>query len=222
MAEDQSTDQAARLHAIAVEIAALAQNGLTYAHTRGDDRYELARYRRLQQLSAEVMGLVSDAEVAPLHHAIVAETGHATPKVDVRGALFDDADRILLVRERVDDKWTLPGGWADALDAPSEAVTREFAEEAGLKVGVVRLAAVHDGFRSNGHPRTPWHIYKLFFLVERLTDADPVAGLDGETTDVGFFALDDLPELSHRRTNADQLRDLLAHHRDPTLAASFD
>lgn len=212
----------AKLHALAVEIAALAQNGLNYAPGRGNDRYELARYRRLQEISAEVMGLVADAEAGPFHRAIVAETGHATPKVDVRGALFDDADRVLLVRERIDDRWTLPGGWADALDAPSEAVTREFAEEAGLKVRVARLAAVYDGFRSNGHPTAPWHIYKLFFLVARLDDADPVAGLDGETTDVSFFALDALPDLSTRRTTADQLHRLLAHHHDPALPADVD
>jgi len=221
----EQTEYGKRLHRIAVEIAALAQNGLNYANKGAGtlaDRYEVARYRRLQEISAEVMGMVSGVDSAEFHHEIVAEIGHATPKVDVRGALFDEQDRVLLVRERIDGRWTLPGGWADALDAPSEAVTREVAEEAGLKTRVERLAAVYDGFRRNAHPAAPFHIYKMFFLMERLDDAAPVAGLDEETTGVDFFALDSLPELSSRRTNEAQLRALLERHLDPTLPADID
>ena len=211
-------EQGKRLHEIAVEIAALAQNGLNY----GTDRYEIARYRRLQQISAEVLGMVSGDDPVHFHRQIVAEVGHATPKVDVRGAVFDDAGRVLLVQEAKDQRWTLPGGWADALDAPSEAVIREVAEEAGLATRVRKLAAVYDGYRSNGHPVAPFHIYKLLFLMERLDDAEPTAGLDEETIDVGFFALDALPVLSTYRTNEAQLHRLYAHHQDPALPADVD
>lgn len=214
----EQSEQGKRLHTLAVEIAALAQNGLNY----GSDRYEIARYRRLQQISAEVMAMVSGVEAADFHCEIVAQSGHATPKVDVRGVLFDEQDRILLVRERRDGKWTLPGGWADALDAPSTAAIREFAEEAGLNVRIRKLAAVYDGFRRNGHPAIPFHIYKLFFMMERLDDAAPVAGLDEETTDVDFFPLDGLPELSTRRTTEEQLRRLHQHHVDPGLPTDVD
>lgn len=207
-----------RLHRLAVELAAMAQNGLTYA----TDRYDLARYVRLRTVAAELFGMLDGGDATTLHAALAVERGHATPKVDVRGALFDEAGRVLLVREKRDGGWTLPGGWADALDTPSAAVEREFAEEAGLTVRVARLAAVHDGFRRNGHPPGPWHIYKLLFLVERTDAADPVAGLDGETTDVGFFALDDLPPLSTRRTTVEQLRLLRARHLDPTLPVDVD
>lgn len=215
-----------RLHALAVELAAMAQNGLTY----GTDRYDLARYERLRSMSADVMALLARTGPADFRAALAAEAGHATPKVDVRGALFDRAggeggnggEKVLLVREGRDRRWTLPGGWADALDAPSEAAEREFREEAGLRVRATKLAAVHDGSRRNGHAASPWHTYKLFFLVERLDDARPTAGLDGETIDVGFFGLDELPELSTGRCTAGQLASLLAHHRDPGLATDFD
>lgn len=208
-----------RLHALAVELAAMAQNGLTYA----TDRYDLARYERLRTAAAEILGMLDEADAGELRSVLAAETGHATPKVDVRGALFDPAGRVLLVRERRDGRWTLPGGWADALDPPAAAVEREVAEEAGLAVRATKLVAVHDGSRHNGHGATPFHIYKLFFLVER-TDPDqqPVAGLDEETTDVGFFDLRQLPELSARRTNPDQLRLVRRHHDDPSLPTAFD
>jgi ADP-ribose pyrophosphatase YjhB (NUDIX family) len=207
-----------RLHAIAVELAAMAQNGLNYA----TDRYDVARYRRLRSAAADILALIGDCDPGELATALAAETGHATPKVDVRGALFDESGQVLLVREQRDGRWTLPGGWADALDPPAVAVEREFAEEAGLAVRATRLVAVHDGSRRNGHGATPWHIYKLFFSVERRDDAEPVAGLDGETTDVGFFPLDRLPPLSTRRCTVEQLRLLATYHADPLLPASFD
>ncbi|WP_035853346.1 NUDIX hydrolase [Cryptosporangium arvum] len=213
------TPLAPTLHRMAIELAAMAQNGLTYS----TDHYDADRYTRMRALSAELMGLITDAEPAAVEAVLALEAGHATPKVDVRGALFDDEDRVLLVREARDGRWTLPGGWADALDRPSHAAEREFAEEAGLAVRATKLAAVYDGSVHNGHsPAGPWHIYKLFFVMERLDDAAPVAGLDGETSDVAFFALDALPELSTARTTAHQLRRALVHTRDQAEPADFD
>jgi len=209
---------AQRLHELAIELAAMAQNGLTYAT---GNRYDMARYRRMRSMSAEILSMLSGGSVEEFHRAIDAETGHATPKLDVRGALFDGADRILLVREKRDGKWNLPGGWADALDTPSDAVEREVAEEAGLRVRATRLAAVQDGSRHNGHT-LPFHVYKLMFLLERLDDAEPTAGLDEETIDVDFFAIDELPELATQRTSEAQLRLLVDYHRDRERPASFD
>lgn len=218
-------DPARYLHELAIELVAMSQNGMTYA----TDRYDISRYRRLREMSAELLAMIDGAErpdTERFHRALAAEEGHATPKVDVRAALFDERERVLLVQEAKDRRWCLPGGYADALDAPTVAAVREFAEEAGLPVRITRLAMVHDGTLRNGHHRLatgfPWHIYKLMFLCERCDDAEPQAGLDEETLDVGFFALDALPPLSTGRTTPAQLRRLLAHHRDPTLATEVD
>lgn len=208
-----------RLHAVAVELAAMAQNGLHYA----SDRYDLARYERLRTISADILALIAEDDADELRTTLAAERGHATPKVDVRGALFDRVRRVLLVREKRDGCWTLPGGWADALDSPAVAVQREFAEEAGLTVRATRLAAVHDGSRRNGHGAGPWHIYKLFFMVEQVDPTQtPTAGLDEETIDVGYFARDAIPELSTRRTTVEQLAQLWRHHADPSLPTDYD
>lgn len=207
-----------RLHAIAVELAAMAQNGSTYAK----NPHDLDAYQRVRRLSAEILALLADGDPAEFVAALSAEAGHATPKVDVRGALFDPAGRVLLVREASDGRWSLPGGWADALDTPSAAVEREVAEEAGLAVRAVKLAAVHDGSKHNGHAGSPWHVYKHLFLLACDREEVPVAGLDGETSDAGFFGLDELPELSTGRCTAEQLRLLLRHHREPGLPTDFD
>lgn len=218
-----ASDPAGHVHAVAVELAAMAQNGLHY----GTDKYDLQRYERLRSIAAELLHLVDSRDVNDgverFRRALAEESGHATPKVDVRGALFDAAGRVLLVREARDGTWTLPGGWADALDTPSEAAEREFAEEAGLKVRASKLALVHDGSRHNGHAASPWHIYKHFFTVHQVDPGEvPRAGLDGETTAVDYFDLNDLPELSERRCSAAQLRLLGDHHRDPSLPTAYD
>jgi 8-oxo-dGTP pyrophosphatase MutT (NUDIX family) len=218
------------LHELAIELAAMSQNGLHYA----TDRYDIARYERMRQISAEVLSMIAAAEsgVGPsaedFHRSLLDERGHATPKVDVRAALFDRSERVLLVQEARDRRWTLPGGWADALDTPAQAAAREFLEEAGIGVRITRLVALHDGTRANAHRTdatgSPWHVYKLLFLAERLESSteEPVAGLDGETLDVGFFDLDALPPLSTGRTTREQLRLMLTAHRDPSQPAVFD
>lgn len=197
----------------------MAQNGLHYA----TDRYDRGRYDRMQGVASELLAMLDEGDPAALRSTLAAEAGHATPKVDVRGALFDQAGRILLVQETQDGKWTLPGGYADALDAPGNAVEREFGEEAGLQVRADRLVAVHDGSRRNGHGASPWHIYKMFFLVQQVhPEQQPTAGLDEETTDVGFFTLDELPPLSLRRTTVAQVTTVQAHHADTSLPTDFD
>ncbi len=208
---------AEQLHRLAVELAAIAQAGLHYAH----DRYDRLRGERMQSMAAEVLGIVGRADAGDLHLALATDLGHPTPKVDVRGVLFD-GDSVLLVQEAVDGRWTVPGGWADPLDPPRLGAEREFAEEAGVTVRATRLVAVWDGAIHNGHPAVPWHIYKFFFLCEGPADAVPVAGLDGETTDAGWFPLTDLPPLSRGRVTEWQLRRLHEHYLDPTLPVDVD
>jgi 8-oxo-dGTP pyrophosphatase MutT (NUDIX family) len=226
----QAAANGRRLHELAIELAAMSQNGLHYA----TDRYDIARYERMRQISAEVLSMIAAAEsgagpsAEDFHRSLLDERGHATPKVDVRAALFDRSERVLLVQEARDRRWTLPGGWADALDTPAQAAAREFMEEAGIGVRITRLVALHDGTRANAHRTdatgSPWHVYKLLFLAERLPSSteEPVAGLDGETLDVGFFDLDALPPLSTGRTTRKQLRLMLTAHRDPSQPAVFD
>ena len=135
----------------------------------------------------------------------------------MRGGVFR-GDEVLLVRERSDGRWTLPGGWVDVNDAPSEAVAREILEESGYQARAVKLAALID---KNRHPHPPGihHIYKLFFLCE-LTGGGPAAS--GETDAVEFFRVGSLPELSTGRVLAAQVERLYQHRLDPALPTDFD
>jgi ADP-ribose pyrophosphatase YjhB (NUDIX family) len=202
-------------------VLALARTGLHFTGEQygGDSnrQFDRERYEEIGNLAAQLIALQTDAPVAELIKAWHADDGYVTPKVDVRGAIFQN-DRVLLVRERSDGKWTLPGGWADVNETPRESVEKEIVQESGYAAKAVKLAAVYDK-RKRNFPSTVFHIWKLFFICE-ITGGS--AQLSSETDGVDFFALDALPELSTGRTVKWQIERMYAHHKDRLLAAEFD
>jgi len=194
-------------------LQAIAQTGLAFAR----DLYDVERYEQIRQIAAEIAAKHTDAGPELIRGLYTGQAGYATPKVDVRGAVFRD-DTILLVKERSDGCWTLPGGWADVGDSPGDAVVREIAEESGYQTRAVKLLALYDRNR-HGHPAYPFHAYKVFFLCELIGGA---AATSGETEEVGFFPEDELPELSLTRVMPSQIARLFAHHRHPEWPTDFD
>jgi ADP-ribose pyrophosphatase YjhB (NUDIX family) len=215
--DDGSRADAGReIRDIAVKVAALAQNGLTY----GVGRYDLDRYRQLASLAAHLLAVVGNRPQEELALELGRDSGYATPKVDVRGAVFDPDERVLLMRERSDERWSLPGGWADPLDSPATAVVREIREETGYGARAVKLAACWDRDRQGHAPALAVHAYKIFFVCELDGPAGPPDDL--ETLDVGWFAVEDLPPLSLHRVTPAQIGRMLEHHRDRALPADFE
>lgn len=210
------TSAADEVRRIVIGLSALSQNGLTY----GADEYDLDRYQQVGQLAAELLAVITGRPAADLTVELGRDSGYATPKVDVRGVVFDDQERVLLMRERADGLWSLPGGWADPGEAPSAAVVREIIEETGYGSTAVKLIACWDRELQDNPPPLPVHVYKLFFLCRR--DGTVQAAEALETLDVGWFCLSTLPPLSLGRVNHRQLERALAHHRDPTLPTEFD
>ena len=198
----------------AKRLAALAQDGLTYS----DNEYEIDRYQQIRQIAADMMAAGSDLDAKALMELFSREQGYATPKVDVRGVAFRD-DKILLVKEKIDGGWTLPGGWADPWQSPSEAVAREIFEESGFEVRVVKLAAVYDRSKHPHLPLMPFHLYNLSFLCE-ITGGVPTESY--ETTGVEFFAEDAIPPLSVSRTLPFQIARMFEHYRNRALPTDFD
>ena len=197
------------------KVQAIAQNGLAFTR----DEFDRLRFQQLQGLVSEILTSELNITSAQLAGVWQGEEGYATPKVDVRGGVFQQ-DRVLMVRERSDGKWTLPGGWVDVGDGPAFAVEREIREESGYLAKAVRLAAVYD--RSNpkhGHPPTILHIYKLFFICE-LTGG--TATLSNETDGVEFFPVSQLPPLSSGRATQSQIERLYQHHLNRNLPTDFD
>jgi ADP-ribose pyrophosphatase YjhB (NUDIX family) len=198
----------------AQRLQAIAQNGLTYAK----DPFDLERFNQIRQIAAEIFASSDDpSAIDSVIDLFKKNFGYATPKVDVRAAVFQN-DRILLVKERNDGAWTLPGGWADIGDAPSVAALREVREESGYEAKVEKLAAVYDPYLHE-HPPYPFHSYKIFFICT-LTGGSPRPSI--ETTAVDFFPENAIPPHSIPRVTPTQIQHMFDHHRHPDWPTSFD
>ena len=195
------------------ELQAHAQNGLTYSR----DPYDRERFQAIRQLAAEIMATYTQMDMPRVLDLFEREIGYATPKVDVRAAVFRD-DALLLVREKIDGGWTLPGGWADTGESPGEAVAREVYEESGYRVRATKLLAVYDRNR-HGHPVIPFYVYKLFFRCEL---EGGMATPSIETDGIGFFTERELPDLSLSRVVPAQIQRLFEHYHHPDWPADFD
>jgi ADP-ribose pyrophosphatase YjhB (NUDIX family) len=195
-------------------LQAVAQTGLHYAK----DRFDIERYEQTRAIAATMMAAGSDQPTPRILELFRQDSGYATPKVAVRGAAFRDG-RILLVRELTDDRWSLPGGWADVNQSPAECIEREIHEESGYTARATKLAAVWDRRRHGHLPPYPHYVYLLFFVCELTGGAGRPSN---ETSDADFFAEDALPELSVARVTEAQIRRMFEHRRRPELPADFD
>jgi ADP-ribose pyrophosphatase YjhB (NUDIX family) len=195
------------------EIQALAQTGNHYA----TDDYQRERCRRLMEIAAEMIAGNIDVPFQSLLDSFRAQIGYATPKVDVRAAVFRDG-KLLLVRERADGGWTMPGGWADVGDAPSLAAERETWEEAGFRVKARKVIGVYDANRLG--TLEVFHAFKIVFLCEVI---DGEARPSKETSEVAFFAREEIPAvLSGERTHPRHIADAFASEENPDRATVFD
>ena len=193
---------------IALRMRAMAQTALTYSK----NGYEIERSHEMIALSNRIVSIVSGLEETVIHADYHPVKEYVTPKVDIRAVIFNGKDEILLVKEKIDGKWALPGGWADVGFTPTEVVIKETKEETGFDVRVLRLLAIFDK-RCHNHPPSPFYIYKLCFQCEI------TGGGDGELTfdilDRGFFATDQLPPLSTDRILPEQIALLDRLRRNP-------
>lgn len=195
------------------EIQALSQTGAHFS----ENEYQRERYLRLTEIAAEMMAEYSDQKYPDLIELFSRQIGYATPKVDVRGAVFRDG-KLLLVKERMDNGWTMPGGWADVGDIPSAAVEREVWEEAGFRVSARKVVGVYDANRSGS--LEVFHAFKIVFLCE-LIDGSPRPSL--ETSEVAFYLHDEIPPtLSGERTKVRHIEDAFYALYNPGCATVFD
>ncbi len=195
------------------KLQALAQSGLAYS----ENPFDRERYEAVRRIAAEMVAGCTGTDPGLVDELFAGQAGYATPKVDVRGVVFRD-DAILLVKERADGRWSLPGGWADIGESPAEATEREVYEESGYRTRAVKLLAFYD---RNGHGHTPYifHTYKVFFRCE-LLGGEPTHSI--ETAEVGFFREDSLPELSLLRVTPEEIARFFEHLRHPDWPTDFD
>lgn len=197
------------------KLQAISQTGLHYT----EKQYDRERYEQIREIAAEILAEHTTLSVSELLQLNAAEFGYATPKVDVRGVVFKD-NKLLLVREIADaGRWTLPGGWADVNETPSQAVVREVFEESGFKTQAVKLLAVYDREHQKHTPSFPYTVYKLFFHCQIIGGKPQI---NHEVSEIAFFSETDIPELSESRVKKSQLLRFFGHYQEQTLPTDFD
>ncbi len=197
---------------IAEQIKSTSQNGLTFCN----NPYDKERYQQLQNVAANIISNYSNYSHEKILEIFSNDQGYLTPKLDVRAAIFNK-EKILLVREISDGLWTLPGGWADINESPAEAIKRETLEETGYIVAVSKLAALWDKHK-HGHPHQIPHAYKTMFICNIVGG---MAKTNHETSDIDWYRIDSLPDLSLHRIIPNQILRLYEHFLNPDIHTDF-
>jgi len=200
----------------AKQIQGIAQIGLAYSK----DVYDIERFEQLRELSVEIMARYTETEMDQLPRLFASESGYATPKVDIRAVVVRDG-QILLVQEKADGAWSLPGGWADIGLSPAEVAVKEVREEAGIDVRFIKLLAVLDT-KLYDNPPSPYHIYKMFLHCEMIDPNDTLEFEGVETSKVSFWDAHHLPELSRERNTEEQVRMMLELIHNPHAPVHCD
>ena len=197
----------------AIEIQALAQNGLTYTK----DVYDKERFERLREISAEMLAEKTDIPVDKVKDLFCNEKGYQTPKLDTRAAIFKDG-KILLVHEN-NGTWALPGGWVDVLESVGSNTIKEVKEETGLDVRNQKIIAIQDRNKHNT-PSYAYGICKVFVLCELLGGEFKE---NTETTEIKYFSLDEVPQnLANEKTSMEQIEMCFGALNDSNWQTKFD
>ncbi len=208
--------QILNLLSIAKRLQSIAQGGIFYSEDKPFDR---ERYEEISELSVQILSNLTDEPIEKIGNLFTQERdGYQTPKVDIRAVVFNESGKILMVKEKVDGCWSLPGGWADVGYSPAEVAVKEVREETGLEVKTVRLLAVMDK-KNHPHPPEGWYVYKIFILCEKI--GGNIAADTTETSDTQYFSLENLPPLSEPRNVYSQIK-LMFEFRDDKKEVYFD
>ena len=201
------------LQGLASRLKSIADIGLLYNPTG----YDKERYAEIREISFDLLAAVTGKEINLLKESYADTREYPTVKVDIR-AFITRGREILLVKELTDNKWSLPGGWADIGYSPKEVVIKECREETGLDVSVERLLAVFDK-RMHPHPPQPFYVYKMVF---HCIPVETVATKGFDIGDVQYFDIDQLPDLSTDRICESQLLKVFNQYKLTETATYFD
>jgi 8-oxo-dGTP pyrophosphatase MutT (NUDIX family) len=195
------------------EIQSLAQTGITFA----ENHFQRQSYNRLLEIASEIVKEHTHLSADDVYDNFKLHKGYATPKIDVRGAVFKDG-KLLMIEEKMGGGWTMPGGWAGVGDFPAASAEREVWEETGYEVAAKRIICVYDANRVK--PLNFFHAFKIVFLCE-IISGSPRTSV--ETIAVCFFGPEDIPDhFAGERTNARHIRDAFAVLNNPKLPIIFD
>lgn len=194
------------------ELRAIATAGMRWS---AGNPYDTERYRHVLAVAAKLVALVDPRTPDVIEKTLFTELTHQAPVPVGDAAIFDDRDRILLVRRADDGLWAMPGGAFEMGETPAEGVKREALEETGARVAVTDLIGVYDSRLCETRSRV--QLYQFVFHCRLLEQRPAWATTPDEVRDAGWFPADSLPDLSPGHTV--RVPDAVSYHRrrDPAF-----
>ena len=190
-----------------LKIQSIAKIGLVFSK----DPYAITNYNEINELSTRFLEEFMEVEFDRPNY--FQRDIYPTPNISVRTIIFnEDRTKFIMVREANSHTYSLPGGWADLYDAPSVAASNECRQEAGAEVEIIRLVGLTNRtpFKSN----TSIPEYVAIFEAKLKS---PLHEHEYETDDVGWFSLENLPEISRKVSMEEFLRMVNAAINNETI-----
>ena len=183
-----------------IKIQSIAKIGLTYSK----DPYAISNYTEINDLSKKFLEEFMDVNLDRPNY--FEKNVYVTPNVSCRTVIFnDDKSKVLLVREVSSQTYSLPGGWCDLYDNPSETAKNECRQEAGVIIKDLRLVGVTNCNPLKADVSIPNYVVIFEAKIDKFLDEH-----EYETDDVNFFDIDNLPEISRKTTKEELLRFITA------------
>lgn len=198
----------------AKKLRSISQNGVLFSETP----YHKERYQEIRRIASEIISQYGKIDTEKIDNIFIDEPGYATPKVDSRGVVFRD-DALLFVKERDDNLWSLPGGWCDPYESPSESIRKEILGETGFKIKVEKLLGVYDKSKHTQDYLEPFHVYSIYFRCKLIGGK---AKDSFETSKVSFFKENEIPDLSITRVSLNLVKRMFEHGKNPDWLTDFD
>lgn len=188
-----------------MKVLSICKIGLKYSK----DPFALENYTELEKISLE---LVNGDQAYPPKGNFYERDIYPTPNLSVRVIVFNELNQLLMVKEVMDGKWAVPGGWVDVFNTPSEAAINEVLQETGLMVKLTRIVAIMQRERYKDYPTLVSETVH-YFLAQVISG---VLTPSHETSEVRWIDWNDLPELSRKTTEKEIKRaiDIALNHKD--------
>lgn len=178
-----------------IQVQSISKIGKLYSK----DEYALRNYEELEVLSKQM--LENFLQVQYDRPNYFKRDIYPTPNVSVRTVVFNKQKQILLVKEKNQEGYSLPGGWCDLFDSAAENAKRECFEEAGVDIKITRLIGINDRTPYLKRDETP--SYTIVFEAQLVKDHQHH---DFEISEVKFFDIDNLPKFSTKNTTEENIR----------------
>ena len=190
-----------------IKVQAISKIGLIYSK----DPYAITNYKEINELSRQFLEDFENVKFDRPNY--FSKEIYPTPNVSVRTVILNsDRTKVMMVREVSLGTYSLPGGWADLYDSPSKTAKNECSQEAGADVEIVRLVGVLDRTPFKSSASIPEFV--IVFEGKLLGDLHEH---EYETDDVGWFDIDNLPEVSRKTSKEELLKMILAARDNKTI-----